>query len=148
MRAIFYLIILISLSACADTQEKQFEKFFNSKMPVIQDDGTIFIYPKDSDVLPVTNDYAMIRVHIQTKGLSQLLILHGKNKYPDKVCKSKNKKVFVAAYNFNPDDNVSQNTSRLRVDCSSNIIAWAKTINGKFYKTIKPMRVFHFHKNQ
>lgn len=148
MRNLLYLLALISLTACAETQEKEFEKFFHTKMPVIEDDGTLYVHPQDSDVLPVTDEFATIQVHFNAPGLTQLLILHGKNKYPENVCKSKNKKVFVASYRFKPEKNVSQNTTRLRVDCSSNIIAWAKTKNGKFYKTIKPMRVFHFHRNQ
>lgn len=148
MKPIFFLIALFSFNVSANPIEREFEKFFNVPMPEIKDNGSIYIIPKDSDVLPVTDIKARITVVVNVKKLSKLLILHGSNKYPDNVCKSKNKTTFVASYNFNPDDNVSKNITTFRVDCSSDIIVWAKTKDGKFYKTQKPMRVFHFHRTQ
>ena len=69
MKLVFFFITLISFNVSADPIEKEFEKSFNVPMPERSDDGSIYIAPKDSDVLPVTDKNARMVASIKLKSL-------------------------------------------------------------------------------
>lgn len=143
----FILSCSTSDNATEESLKIEFKKFFKSDMPNIIPDGSIYLNPKDSNVIPIQGQPVHISVRITVPGLKKLLILHGKNKYPDNVCKPVFKQTFVAGYTFNPDMNISYNLTTMRAECSSNIIVWAQTKNGEFYKTEKFIQIFQHREN-
>lgn len=146
---IFVLVLsLLTLSCNAvatdDALKQEFKKFFQVSMPEIETSDAVYIDPVDSDVLPVQQQPAHISVHIKVPGLKKLLILHGEKKYPDSFCKPQSGQTFVAGYNYNPAANISYTNTTMRVECSSKVIVWVQTADGKFYKTEKNLRLFNF----
>lgn len=146
MKIVVFLLYLLSSNAIANSLEFEFEKFFKVPMPLsIEDDGVIYIAPKESEVIPVTGQTASVSVHITVPRLSKLLILNGQYKYSAKLCKRNSEQIYIASYVFDPLANISSSLVTVRENCRRTIIVWAQTSNGNFYKTEKPVRVFDHH---